>query len=253
MKILAFFETIRKGFEENHKIADALFTIIILFVSVTSFFHVMEYWTLTNKFPFYVITAIATELVIIGSMLAIRYTDVAWVPFILGILVQGIGNIFYSYINIDVTSDYFKSFQELFQPLFEMAYGDELVEANYKRVLAYSNGAFYLSPIVFLWAKMSLKVKVQKAAKAAAEAVASTSSAPTPIIPPSNPVNSNPTQGTSTATEEASTNVTEEPTNATEEASTNATEEPTNVYKGITTLGNIEIEKAGNSDEKKNL
>jgi glycosyltransferase involved in cell wall biosynthesis len=131
--------------------------------------------------------------------------------------------------------------------------GDELVEANYKRVLAYSNGAFYLSPIVFLWAKMSLKIKVQKAAKAAAEAAASTSSAPTPIIPPSNPVNSNATEGTSTVTEEASTNATEEPTNVTEETSTNATGESTNVYKGITTLGNIEIQKADDSDEKKNL
>lgn len=180
MKILKFFEILRKGFEENHKIADVIFTIIILFVSTTSFFHVMEYWTLTNKWPFYVITAIATELVIIGSMLAIRYTWVAWLPFILGVLVQGIGNIFYSYLNIDVNSDYFKAFQELFQPLFQLAYGDELVVANYKRVLAYSNGAFYLSPIVFLWAKMALKNKVQNAANA-------DTTSTTPNNPPSNP------------------------------------------------------------------
>lgn len=162
MKILEFFKSIQKQFEENHKIADNLFTLIILFISVTSFFHVMEYWTLTNKAPFYVITAIATELVIIGSMLAIRYTWVSWLPFILGILVQGLGNIFYSYINIDVDSLYFKSFKELFEPLFILYFGDELVEANYKRVLAYSNGAFYLSPIIFLWAKISLKDKMSK-------------------------------------------------------------------------------------------
>jgi hypothetical protein len=153
----SFLKNIKSEFEENHKIADFIFTVIIMFVSLTSFFHVMEYWTLTNKAPFYVITAIATELFILGSMLAIRYTSVAWIPFIFGIIVQGIGNIFYSYINIQVESVYFIAFQELFKPMFEIAYGDELELANYKRVLAYSNGLFYLSPIVFLWAKLSLK------------------------------------------------------------------------------------------------
>jgi hypothetical protein len=153
----SFLKGIKSEFEENHKVADFIFTVIIMFVSLTSFFHVMEYWTLTNKAPFYVITAIATELFILGSMLAIRYTSVAWIPFIFGIIVQGIGNIFYSYINIQVESVYFIAFQELFKPMFEIAYGDELELANYKRVLAYSNGLFYLSPIVFLWAKLSLK------------------------------------------------------------------------------------------------
>lgn len=159
---LSFFKSIKSEFEENHKVADFIFTIIILFVSLTSFFHVMEYWTLTNKAPFYVITAIATELFILGSMLAIRYTSVAWIPFIFGIFVQGIGNVFYSYINIQVDSVYFLAFQELFKPMFEIAYGDELELANYKRVLAYSNGLFYLSPIVFLWAKLSLKSQTKK-------------------------------------------------------------------------------------------
>ena len=159
---LSFFKSIKSEFEENHKVADFIFTAIILFVSLTSFFHVMEYWTLTNKAPFYVITAIATELFILGSMLAIRYTSVAWIPFIFGIFVQGIGNVFYSYINIQVDSVYFLAFQELFKPMFEIAYGDELELANYKRVLAYSNGLFYLSPIVFLWAKLSLKSQTKK-------------------------------------------------------------------------------------------
>lgn len=229
MKILQFFEALRKGFEENHKIADALFTIIILFVSTTSFFHVMEYWTLTNKWPFYIITAIATELVIIGSMLAIRYTWVAWLPFILGVLVQGVGNIFYSYLNIDVTSDYFKAFQELFQPLFELAYGDELVEANYKRVLAYSNGAFYLSPIVFLWAKMALKAKIQNAANTVAAIPAQ------PISPSTPPVPSPTTKPVSSASEPVEETPAETPVSEpTEEAPIETpTEEPTDVNGGI--------------------
>ena len=178
--------------EKSHNLADWIFTIIILFISTTSFFHVVEYWTLTNKFPFHFITAIATELVIIGSMMAIRYTGVSWIPFILGVIVQGIGNIFYSYININVDSEYFKQFMELFKPLFELAYGDELEIANYKRVLAYSNGLFYLSPIVFLWAKMSLKTKIKKLeSESNSNGVSTTPTAPTtpiePIIPPSTP------------------------------------------------------------------
>lgn len=155
-----FFLRLKEFFGRNDEIADVTFTLIILFISTTSFFHVMEYWKLTNKVPFYIITAIATELVIIGAMFGIKYTRVAWFPFILGVLVQSIGNIFYSFINIDVNSDYFKQFMDLFKPWFELSYGDELEISNYKRVLAYSNGLFYLSPIVFLWAKLSLKKKV---------------------------------------------------------------------------------------------
>ena len=159
---LQYVKQLKKTLEEDHTIADTIFSLIILFVSLTSFFHVMEYWTLTNKMPFYIITAIATELVIIGSMFGIRYTWVGWLPFILGVFVQGVGNIFYSYINIDIETDYFKAYVELFKPWFELAYGDELDITNYKRVLAYSNGIFYLSPIVFLWAKMSLKSNYNK-------------------------------------------------------------------------------------------
>lgn len=182
--------------EKSHNLADWIFTIIILFISTTSFFHVVEYWTLTNKFPFHFVTAVATELVIIGSMMAMRYTNVAWVPFILGVLVQGIGNIFYSYINIDVNSDYFKQFMELFKPLFELAYGDELEVANYKRVLAYSNGVFYLSPIVFLWAKMSLKAKIKKMANQTPPV--SPSTPPAPVTPPApTPIVTTPIEPTS--------------------------------------------------------
>lgn len=163
--MIKFIKNIKSEFEENHKIADNVFSIIILFVSFTSFFHVMEYWTLTNKAPFHIVTAIATELFIIGSMFAIRYTWTAWIPFIFGFIVQSVGNIFYSYINIDVNSIYFQSFTELFQPSFELAYGDELVILNYKRFLAIANGLFYLSPIVFLITKLKLREKVAKEAK----------------------------------------------------------------------------------------
>jgi hypothetical protein len=159
---IQYIKQLKKTLEDDHNIADSIFSLIILFVSLTSFFHVMEYWTLTNKMPFYIITAIATELVIIGSMFGIRYTWVGWLPFILGVFVQGVGNIFYSYINIDIEAPYFKAYVELFKPWFELAYGDELEITNYKRVLAYSNGIFYLSPIVFLWAKMSLKSNYSK-------------------------------------------------------------------------------------------
>ena len=158
--MIKLIKKIQSEFEENHKIADNFFTVIILFVSLTSFFHVMEYWTLTNKTPFHIITAIATELFILGSMFAIRYTWVAWIPFIFGFIVQSVGNIFYSYVNITPDSPYFQAFMELFKPMFELMYGDELELLHYKRFLAFTNGLFYLSPIMFLWAKLELKKKV---------------------------------------------------------------------------------------------
>lgn len=158
------YNDIRNTFKEDHTLANWIFVIIIAFISITSFFHVMQYWSLTNKTPFDVITAVATELIILGSMLAIRYTRAAWIPFIIGTLVQAVGNIFYSFISIDVESVKFIQFMELFQPWFQLMYGDELEIANYKRLLAYSNGLFYLSPIVFLYAKLKLggHIKVLK-------------------------------------------------------------------------------------------
>lgn len=163
--MIKLIKNIKAEFEENHKIADNIFSIIILFVSFTSFFHVMEYWTLTNKAPFHIITAIATELFIIGSMFAIRYTWTAWIPFIFGFIVQSVGNIFYSYINIDATSLNFQSFTEVFQPQFEMAYGEELTLLHYKRFLAIANGLFYLSPVVFLLTKLKLRERVANISK----------------------------------------------------------------------------------------
>ncbi len=155
--IKKIFFDIKNVFNDSRRIADNLFTVIILFISITSFFHVVDYWRLTNAHPFNIITGVATELIIFGSILAIKTTRTAWLTFILGTIVQGLGNVFYSYMQIDVNGAYFMAYTELFKPIFELMYGDELEVIHYKRLLSMFNGLFYMvTPIVFLIAKIYL-------------------------------------------------------------------------------------------------
>jgi hypothetical protein len=154
-----------KFFKDQYKVTDAVFVLIIVFISLSSFFHVMKYWELTNKAPFQIITAISTELIIIGSMMMMRFTSAGWWTFIIGIVVQSIGNVYYSFLNINSSSAEFIAFTELFDPLFILLLGEDLEVVHYKRALSVFNGVFYISPIAFLYARQKLAAFVENKKK----------------------------------------------------------------------------------------
>lgn len=127
----------------NNKIVENLFLSIMIFLSLVSFFHIADFWSLTNHTPFHYLTAAATELFLITSIFAIRDTKWGWVMFFIGIIAQGFGNIFASYIRIDRGSDIFILYQQLTEGIYKYIITD-LTEFTYPRSLALITGLFYV-------------------------------------------------------------------------------------------------------------
>ena len=128
------------------KITNIFFILAILIFSITSLFHVTVFWLITNSLFLAIIMSVGTGLGIISSLLSTRYTKLTYISFFLIILIELFGNIYGAFIHIDITSEYFKGWKELMQPLFAMFYpmedGAEIPDAIYKRWVAIIQGSF---------------------------------------------------------------------------------------------------------------
>ena len=128
------------------KMTNIFFILAILIFSITSLFHVTVFWLITNSLFLAIIMSVGTGLGIISSLLSTRYTKLTYISFFLIILIELFGNIYGAFIHIDVTSEYFKGWKELMQPLFAMFYpmedGAEIPDAIYKRWVAIIQGSF---------------------------------------------------------------------------------------------------------------
>ena len=128
------------------KITNFFFILSILIFSITSLFHVTVFWLITNSLFLAVIMSVGTGLGIISSLLSTRYTKLTYISFFLIILIELFGNIYGAFIHIDITSEYFKGWKELMQPVFAMIYpmeeGVEIPDAIYKRWVAIIQGSF---------------------------------------------------------------------------------------------------------------
>lgn len=128
------------------KITNFFFILSILIFSITSLFHVTVFWLITNSLFLAVIMSVGTGLGIISSLLSTRYTKLTYISFFLIILIELFGNIYGAFIHIDITSEYFKGWKELMQPVFSMIYpmeeGVEIPDAIYKRWVAIIQGSF---------------------------------------------------------------------------------------------------------------
>jgi hypothetical protein len=120
-----------------------IFLFIIFFISVVSFFHIADFWSLTNNNPFNYLTAVATEFFLVASLLAIRYTYWGWVMFVIGLIAQGFGNVYASYTKIDAASFLFIKYKELTEPIYVYIV-DNPTDATFMRSLAFITGFFYV-------------------------------------------------------------------------------------------------------------
>jgi hypothetical protein len=127
-------------------ITNFFFVLSILIFSITSLFHVTVFWLITNSLFLAVIMSVGTGLGIISSLLSTKYTKLTYISFFLIVLIELFGNIYGAFIHIDVTSEYFKGWKELMQPVFAMIYpmeeGVEIPDAIYKRWVAIIQGSF---------------------------------------------------------------------------------------------------------------
>jgi ribosomal protein L13E len=127
-----------------------MFLIPIILVAGISISHVVSWYSLTNPINWAIYLSIAIE---VGAMTALvaatnRIKGGVWFMFGLVTLIQMIGNIFYSYKEIDETGELFKSWVELTLPIWESIGVEPTDTIGLKRWLAFLGGG--LLPIISL-------------------------------------------------------------------------------------------------------
>jgi hypothetical protein len=127
-----------------------MFLVPILLVAGISISHVVSWYNLANPISWAIYLSIAIE---IGAMTALiaatnKIRGGVWGMFGLVTLIQMIGNIFFSYKEIDANGDLFKSWVELTSPVWD-AFGTDITDViSLKRWLAFLEGG--LLPIISL-------------------------------------------------------------------------------------------------------
>jgi len=128
----------------------SMFLVPIFLVAGISISHVVSWYDITNPFSWAIYLSVAVEIGAITALIAAtqRIKGGVWFMFGLVTFVQLVGNVFYSYKEIDPNGDLFKSWVELTSPIFEL-FGTEPTDIiAHKRWLAILGGG--LLPIISL-------------------------------------------------------------------------------------------------------
>ena len=128
----------------------AMFLIPILLVAGISISHVVTWYDMANPINWAVYLSIAIE---VGAMTALvaatnKIKGGVWFMFGLVTFIQMIGNIFYSYYQIDESGDLFQSWIELTAPVWELMGTETTDIVGMKRWLAFLEGG--LLPLISL-------------------------------------------------------------------------------------------------------
>lgn len=127
------------------------FLIPILSVAAISISHVVSWYDLANPLSWAIYLSIAIEVAAMSAIAAssVKVTGFSvWFVFIIVTLIQFIGNIFFSYSEIDETTKDFKDWSELTGPLFESMGADINDAISQKRWLALLTGG--MLPLISL-------------------------------------------------------------------------------------------------------
>ena len=128
----------------------SMFLIPIFLVAGISISHVVAWYDITNPISWAIYLSIAIEIGAITALIAATQKIKGGVWFMFGLVtfVQMVGNIFYSYKEIDPTGELFISWVELTSPIFEL-FGTEPTDIiSHKRWLAILGGG--LLPVISL-------------------------------------------------------------------------------------------------------
>lgn len=128
----------------------SMFLVPIFLVAGISISHVVAWYDITNPFSWAIYLSVAIEIGAITALIAATQKIKGGVWFMFGLVtfVQMIGNIFYSYKEIDPNGELFKSWVELTSPIFEI-FGTEPTDViSHKRWLAILGGG--LLPVISL-------------------------------------------------------------------------------------------------------
>ena len=128
----------------------SMFLVPILLVAVISISHVVTWYDIANPISWAIYLSIAIEVGAMTALVAATNKIKGGVWFMCGLItfIQMIGNIFFSYKEIDSNGDLFKSWVELTGPIWEMIGSDPSDIPAMKRWLAFLEGG--LLPIISL-------------------------------------------------------------------------------------------------------
>jgi hypothetical protein len=140
------------NFFSKNKFNIIRFTLLIpiILVSIISISHVTEWYDIANPYNWSVYLSISIEIAAMISILAssLKMKGGAWGIFLIVTFIQMLGNIFFSYQEIDSNGDLFKSWVELTSPVWD-AFGTDITDViSLKRWLAFLEGG--LLPIISL-------------------------------------------------------------------------------------------------------
>lgn len=141
----------KKFFEKNKfNIVRVSLLIPIILVSIISISHVTEWYDIANPAKWALYLSISVEVAAMVSILgfSLRMKGGAWAIFLIVTLIQMIGNIFFSYSEIDENSELFKSWVELTAPVWDSIGSDSTDVISMKRWLSFLEGG--LLPIISL-------------------------------------------------------------------------------------------------------
>lgn len=127
-----------------------VFLLPIVLTMIVSISHVIVWYSLSNPFIWSVFMSIAIEVGAMAALVAAtkKIKGGVWFVFSIVTFIQMIGNIFYSYKEIDETSQLFKSWVELTSPIWEILGSDIDNILSQKRWLSLLEGG--LLPIISL-------------------------------------------------------------------------------------------------------
>lgn len=128
----------------------SMFLIPILLVAGISISHVVTWYDMANPINWAIYLSIAIEVGAITALVAAtnKIKGGIWFMFGLVTFIQMIGNIFYSYKEIDAEGELFKSWVELTGPIWELLGTEQTDLVGLKRWLAFLEGG--LLPIISL-------------------------------------------------------------------------------------------------------
>jgi hypothetical protein len=153
--------------KKNYKtIIRISYIIPILVAAGISIFHVISWYEITNPIGWAMYLSIGIEIAALSSLAGMTARMNKWVylPFIFVTFIQLLGNIYASYLYIDVSSDSFIKWVELMNPIFErFGWVENSSILEHKRILALLSGSFIpLISLSFLHLLISFNDKDKK-------------------------------------------------------------------------------------------
>lgn len=126
------------------------FLIPILLVAFVSISHVVTFYNLANPISWATYLSIAVEIAALAALAGVsaKFGRFIYIPFGIVTFIQLLGNFFFSYTWIDITSKPFMDWMEMVSPMLEPLGVDVEDPVSHRRILAFFTGG--LLPFISL-------------------------------------------------------------------------------------------------------